>query len=64
MHQYVQVLASLRHAPVQATTWGHPVTSGMSTIDFFLSADEFEPPDADAHYTETLIRLPRMGVFV
>src|SRR5262249_227914 len=27
MHQYVQVLASLRHAPVQATTWAHPITS-------------------------------------
>jgi predicted O-linked N-acetylglucosamine transferase (SPINDLY family) len=29
-------LAALRLAPVQATSWGHPQTSGMPTIDDFL----------------------------
>jgi predicted O-linked N-acetylglucosamine transferase (SPINDLY family) len=64
MHQLVQALASLRLAPVQATTWAHPVTSGMRTIDYFLSADAFEPDDAESHYSERLVRLPRLGVFV
>ena len=51
-------LASLRLAPIQCTSWGHPDTSGLPTIDYFLSSDLMEPPDADDHYTEKLIRLP------
>ncbi len=54
-------LASLRLAPVQCSTWAHPVTSGLSTIDYFLSSDLMEPEDGQAHYSETLIRLPRLG---
>ena len=38
-------LASLRLAPVQATSWGHPNTSGLPTIDYFLSSDLMEPRD-------------------
>lgn len=54
-------LASLRLAPVQAASWGHPHTTGLPTIDCFLSAEAFEPPRADAHYTERLVRLPGLG---
>lgn len=54
-------LASLRLAPVQCTTLGHPDTSGLPTIDYYLSSDLMEPPDADEHYTEKLIRLPNLG---
>src|SRR6266853_367890 len=38
-------LASLRLAPVQVTTWGHPETSGLPTIDYYLSAQDMEPAD-------------------
>lgn len=55
-------LASLRLAPVQCTTWGHPITSGLPTIDYFLSSDLFEPKNAQEHYTEELIRLPNLGI--
>ena len=54
-------LASLRLAPVQAAAWGHPLTTGLPTMDYFLSADALEPAPADAHYTERLVRLPRLG---
>lgn len=54
-------LANLRLAPVQAVSWGHPVTSGLVTIDDFISADFFEPIQAQDHYTESLVRLPRLG---
>ena len=64
MNRFVQAVASLRHAAVQITTWGHPVTSGMSTIDYFLSADACEPEGADAHYRERLVRLPRLGAYL
>ncbi len=54
-------LASMRLAPVQAATWGHPITTGLPTIDYFLSAEALEPADAQAHYTERLVRLPGLG---
>jgi len=64
MDRIVQGVASVRHAPVQITTWGHPVTSGMATIDYFLGADACEPADAQQHYAEDLVRLPHMGTFL
>ena len=54
-------LASLRLAPVQAASWGHPHTTGLPTIDCFLSAEGLEPAGAEAHYTERLVRLPGLG---
>jgi predicted O-linked N-acetylglucosamine transferase (SPINDLY family) len=56
-----KALASLRLAPIQATSWGHPETSGLSTIDFFLSAELFETEQASGHYRESLICLPGIG---
>jgi len=54
-------LAALRLAPRQLAGWGHPVTTGHATIDAFVSCDEMEPVDADAHYAERLLRLPGIG---
>jgi predicted O-linked N-acetylglucosamine transferase (SPINDLY family) len=54
-------LSYLRLAPVQCTTWAHPVTSGSPTIDYFLSSDFMEPANGDEHYSEKLIRLPNLG---
>jgi predicted O-linked N-acetylglucosamine transferase (SPINDLY family) len=54
-------LASLRLAGMQAASWGHPETTGLPTIDCYLSADGMEPAAADAHYSETLVRLPHLG---
>lgn len=56
-------LAAMRLAPVQCVAWGQPVTCGMPTIDHFLSNALMEPDDADASYTEHLVRLPNLGVF-
>jgi predicted O-linked N-acetylglucosamine transferase (SPINDLY family) len=60
-HQVAQI-ASLRLAPIQCSAWGHPVTSGLVNIDYFLSGELMEPATADAHYTEQLIRLPNLGI--
>ena len=54
-------LAALRLAPVQAVAWGHPLTTGLPTMDYFLSGAAFEPADAAQHYSETLVRLPNLG---
>ncbi|HEY1720807.1 MAG TPA: tetratricopeptide repeat protein [Magnetospirillaceae bacterium] len=55
-------LASLRLAPVQCTSWGHPETTGLDTIDYVLTSALMEPEGATAHYTETLVPLPGIGV--
>jgi protein O-GlcNAc transferase len=55
-------LAALRLAPVQCASWGHPDTSGLPSIDYYLSSALIEPPDGDEHYTEQLIRLPNLSI--
>jgi predicted O-linked N-acetylglucosamine transferase (SPINDLY family) len=56
-------LAAQRLASVQCNSWGHPETSGLSTVDYFLSSDLMEPPDAQACYTEKLVRLPNLSIY-
>jgi protein O-GlcNAc transferase len=56
-------LAGLRLSPRQIAAWGHPETTGLPTIDVFLSAADLEPPEADEHYSERLVRLPHLGVY-
>jgi predicted O-linked N-acetylglucosamine transferase (SPINDLY family) len=55
-------LAALRLAPVQCKGWGHPVTTGLPTIDYYLSSDLMEPENACDHYSEKLIRLPNLAL--
>jgi predicted O-linked N-acetylglucosamine transferase (SPINDLY family) len=62
MHSLTLRLAALRLAPVQAASWGHPETTGLPTIDYYLSAESLEPAGAEAHYTERLVSLPGLGV--
>ena len=56
MDLFTYFLPFARLAPVQFTTWGHPVTTGMRNMDFFLTSVHAEPPDADRFYTEKLVR--------
>ncbi len=54
-------LAARRLAPVQCVSWGHPATSGLPTLDYFLSSELMEPEDGDSHYRERLVRLPGLS---
>jgi predicted O-linked N-acetylglucosamine transferase (SPINDLY family) len=54
-------LASLRLARTQAAAWGHPETTGLPTLDHYLSAAAFEPTGAGENYTENLVALPNLG---
>jgi predicted O-linked N-acetylglucosamine transferase (SPINDLY family) len=54
-------LAALRLARRQACAWGHPVTTGLPTIDGYFTCAEMEPDDAAAHYSERLLPLPGLG---
>ncbi|HXN15903.1 MAG TPA: tetratricopeptide repeat protein, partial [Usitatibacter sp.] len=61
MHPETFTLAGLRLAPVQCSGWGHPNTTGLPEIDWFISCDSMEPQGAEAHYSERLARLPGLG---
>ncbi|MGE3728006.1 MAG: tetratricopeptide repeat protein [Candidatus Sericytochromatia bacterium] len=56
------LLAHYRLAPVQAVLPGYPLSSGIPTIDYYLSSRLWEPQDdpsnpAQAAYTEKLVQL-------
>ncbi|TLY49543.1 MAG: hypothetical protein E6K53_13360 [Gammaproteobacteria bacterium] len=55
------VLGALRLAPVQCVLYGHPATSGLANVDYFISGAALEPPDAQRHYREKLVQLPALG---
>lgn len=61
MHPPTFAMAALRLAPVQAAGWGHPVTTGLPTIDYFISCAAMEPEGAQSHYREKLVTLPGLG---
>lgn len=58
MHPFATMLATRRAAPVQATGWRIPQTSGLPGIEYYVSGDLVEPPEAQEHYSEILVRLP------
>ena len=55
-------IAGLRIAPIQCAAWGHPITTGLPMIDYFISAELLEPPRAENHYSERLFCLPNLGI--
>jgi predicted O-linked N-acetylglucosamine transferase (SPINDLY family) len=56
-------LAFSRLAPVQCVTWGHPVTTGIPNMDYFISSSKSEPPGAEDHYLERLILPDRLTTY-
>jgi predicted O-linked N-acetylglucosamine transferase (SPINDLY family) len=61
MHPETFTLAGLRLAPVQCVGWGHPNTTGLPEIDWFISCADMEPANAAEHYSERLALLPGLG---
>jgi protein O-GlcNAc transferase len=57
MSPFTFSLACSRLAPVQCVIWGHPQTTGIPTIDYFLSGEHLETPEGQEAYTEQLVRL-------
>jgi protein O-GlcNAc transferase len=61
MEPFTYFLSFARLAPVQCTSFGHPDTTGISTIDYFVSNDLYEPDGATADYSEQLFMLHNLG---
>ena len=64
MEPLTYFLAFARLAPVQCAAWGHPVTTGIPTIDYFVSSRLIEPDCAAQAYSERLIELDAMPASV
>jgi protein O-GlcNAc transferase len=64
MNASSRILSQYRIAPIQFTAWGHPITTGSPNIDFFLSGDLMEPENAQRHYSEKLVRLPNLALYL
>jgi len=64
MHALTFQLACTRISKIQLCMWGHPETSGLKTIDYFISAEMFENENSDKNYSEKLIKLPNLGTYL
>jgi predicted O-linked N-acetylglucosamine transferase (SPINDLY family) len=62
MDSGTMALAALRLAPVQCVAWGHPVTTGLPTMDYFLSSEAMEPDESAKTYSEQLVKLPGLSI--
>lgn len=63
MEAFTYFLAFARLAPIQCTTWGHPMTTGIPNMDYFISSQLQEVIGAETHYSEKLVRLSRIPTF-
>lgn len=61
MEPFSYFLAFSRLAPVQCVSFGHPDTTGIPNMDWFVSSSLYEPPGAAAHYSERLFQLEQCG---
>ena len=60
MEPLTYFLAFARLAPIQCVSWGHPATTGIPTLDRFVSSRLIEPDDAESHYSERLVQLDHL----
>ena len=67
MDPLIYFLAFARLAPVQCVGWGHGVTTGLPSMDYFIShhgLEEDDPAAAQSHYSEKLIQLSQPPTYM
>ena len=63
MSAHTYFLSFSRLAPVQIVSWGHPDTTGVPNIDYFVSSNLLEDENTSTHYSEKLITLNTLPTF-
>lgn len=58
MEAFSYFLAFARLARIQCVLGGHPVTTGVPALDYYLSSELIETENAQEHYSEKLVRFP------
>ena len=61
MEPFGYFLSFARLAPVQCVSFGHPDTTGVPAVDWFVSNDLYETAAAQPHYSEQLFLLHDLG---
>lgn len=54
-------LPFFRLAPVQCVSYAFGYSTGIPTMDYFVSSALNEPENGESHYREKLVRLPSLG---
>ena len=62
METFTYFLAHSRLAPIQCVSTGHPTTTGIATIDYYISGEVLENDNAQDFYSEKLIKLPSFTI--
>jgi protein O-GlcNAc transferase len=62
IYAQIYLLAAMRLAPIQCASLGSPVTTGLETMDYYLSSELMETDMAQQMYTEKLVCLPNLAV--
>lgn len=52
------LLQAYRLAPIEIVTTNTPSSCGFTAVDYYMSAKNTEPKDAQAHYSEKIVWLP------
>lgn len=65
MKTFQTFLAYSKLAPIQINTWGHSDTSGIDTIDYYISSKyyELDKEEAQTHYNEKLILMDSLSTY-
>lgn len=64
MDAYSYILACHRLAKHQLLLPGHPVTTGLKTIDYFISSDLLESENPQSRYSEKVLQLPGLPCYL
>jgi protein O-GlcNAc transferase len=52
-----------RLAPVQCTSWGWQVTTGIPNMDYYISSELVETAQSNSHYSEKLYKVKTLPVY-
>ncbi len=63
MQVRAQFLSYARLAPIQVNTWGHSETSGIDTIDYFVSSKYFEIEQPQGQYSEKIYLMDSLSTY-
>ena len=63
MQDETYLLSHTRLAPIQLTTYGHSESSGIDTIDYYLTSELYESSEYKDHYSEKVILQKSLGTF-
>jgi predicted O-linked N-acetylglucosamine transferase (SPINDLY family) len=63
MQLKAQFMSYARLAPIQVNTWGHSETSGIDTIDYFVSSKYFEIEQPQSQYSEKIYLMDSLSTY-